>query len=407
MTPTDAATAERLAREGGEPVRAEPLSFAPPALGAEERANVLRSLETGWLTSGPFVAELEREFAAYVGAPHAFAASSCTTAMHLALVSLGIGEGDEVVTTPFTWPATANTIVQAGATPVFADVDPDTLCLDPAAAAAAVTVRTRAVMPVHYAGQACDMDALGELCAERGLRLVEDAAHAVETRAADGRKVGAIGDVTCFSFYANKNLAAGEGGMLTLADDQLAERIRSLRVHGLDRDAWRRYEKAGPGAYDVIAPGYKYNLSDLHAGVALAQLHRLDEHHARREAQAARYDEGLAGLAGITPLRPRGDEGSLHARHLYVIRVEQGAFAVDRDVFAAALQAEGIGTGMHFLAVHELTYYRERFPGLRLPVAERAAREVVSLPLSPAHDLADVDDVVHAVRKVHARYHRG
>jgi dTDP-4-amino-4,6-dideoxygalactose transaminase len=397
-------THERLACEGGAPVRSTPLSFAPPALGDEERENVLRSLETGWLTSGPNVAALERELGEYLGAPFAFAMSSGTTAMHLALVALGVGVGDEVITTPITWPATANVIVQAGATPVFVDVDPDTLCLDPASTAAAVTPRTRALLPVHYAGQSCDMDALCALCDEHGLLLIEDAAHAVETAAAGGRKVGSIGDATCFSFYANKNVAAGEGGFLTVRDEAVADRVRSLRVHGLDRDAWRRYEKAGPGAYDVVEPGYKYNLSDLHAGVALGQVHRLEEHHARRAEQFARYDEGLAGLAGLRPQRPGYAPGERHAHHIYVVRLEEGAFSVDRAGFAAALQAEGIGTGLHFLAVHQLTYYRERFPGLRLPVAEQAAREVVSLPLSPAHTLGDIDDAIRAVRKVHARY---
>src|SRR3954468_18315505 len=384
--------AGRLAIDGGTPVRATPLSFAPPALGEEERQNVLRSLDTGWLTSGPFVAQLEQEFAAYAETEIAFAVSSCTTAMHLALAALDLQPGDEVITTPFTWPATSNTIVQAGGTPVFVDIDDAWLNLDPQAAAAAVTERTRALMPVHYGGGPCDMDALCALAATHGLRVVEDAAHAVETRAAGGRKVGSIGDATCFSFYANKNVAAGEGGMLCLRDEELAGRVRSLRLHGLDRDAWKRYQKAGPGAYDVVEPGYKYNLSDLHAGVALGQLHRIPEHHARRAAQAARYDEGLAGLAGITPVAGPLPDGAVHAHHLYAVRIDGALAGAGRDEYAAALTAEGIGTGLHFLAAHELTYYKRRFPELRLPVAERAAREVLSLPLSPAHSLADIDD---------------
>jgi dTDP-4-amino-4,6-dideoxygalactose transaminase len=259
-------------------------------------------------------------------------------------------------------------------------------------------------MPVHYAGRACDMGALDGLCADHGLRLIEDAAHAVETRAVGGRKVGSIGDATCFSFYANKNLAAGEGGMLTLRDEGVARRVRSLRLHGLDRDAWRRYERAGPGAYDVIEPGFKYNLSDLHAGVALGQLHRLERHHAIRAAHVARYDAGLAGLAGVTPLPSDVAAGEVHAHHLYVVRVDAPAAGADREAYARALAAEGIGTGLHFLAAHRLTYYRGRFPDLELPVAERAAGEVLSLPLSPAHTAADIDDAIRAVRKVHARY---
>jgi dTDP-4-amino-4,6-dideoxygalactose transaminase len=384
-------------------IRTTPLSFAPPALGDEERANLMRSLDTGWLTSGPFVAQLEAELGDYLETPHAFAVSSCTTAMHLALVALGIGPGDEVVTTPLTWPATANVVAQTGATPVFADVDPHTLQLDPAAVEAVLSERTRALMPVHYAGHPCDMAALETISARHGLYLVEDAAHAVETRADGGRKVGSIGDATCFSFYANKNLAAGEGGALCVRDDALADRVRSLRLHGLDRDAWKRYEKAGPGAYDVIEPGYKYNLSDLHAGVALGQLHRLEAHHALRAQQVALYDEGLAGLDGVEPLGRRLGEGARHAWHLYVVRIDAARAGGDRDAYATALAGERIGTGLHFLPVHRLTWYRERNPGLSLPHAELAGGQVLSLPLSPAHSLADIEDAIAAVRRVHAR----
>ncbi len=364
---------------------------------------MLHSLETGWLTSGPFAAQLEQEFAAYCGVEHAFAASSCTTAMHLALVALGIGAGDEVLTTPLTWPATANVIVQTGAKPVFCDVDPVTLCIDPDEVAARVTTRSRAIMPVHYAGQPCAMDELLATADVHGLAMIEDAAHAVETRADGGRKVGAIGDATCFSFYANKNLAAGEGGMLTLRDDEFADRVRSLRLHGLDRDAWKRYKRQGPGRYDVVEPGYKYNLSDLHAGVALGQLHRIDEHHASRAAQTARYDEGLVGLAGITPVGRRLGPGAVHANHLYVVRIDPAIAGADRDAYAEALREAEIGSGLHFLAVHELTWYRARNPELRLPHAELAAREVLSLPLSPAHTLDDIDDVIGVLRDAHAR----
>jgi dTDP-4-amino-4,6-dideoxygalactose transaminase len=393
---------------GGRPLRGERrLDFAPPALGEEERANVLRSLETGWLTSGPFARALESEFAAYAEAPVALAVSSCTAAMYLALRALGIGDGagDEDITPPLPGPATANVIVRAGARPVFADVDPETLCLDPEAVAAAVTPRTRAVLPVHYAGHPCDLAALAQTCGRHGLKLVEDAAHATETRLPDGRKIGSVGDVTCFSFYANKNLAAGEGGMLTLADDALAARIASLRLHGLTRDSWRRYEKKGPGTYDVLEPGYKLNLSDLHAGVALGQLHALGEHHARRVAQAERYDEGLAGLAGITPLGRRLGEAGVHAWHIYVVRIERELAGADRDAYAEALGEEGIGTGLHFLPVHDLTYFRAAHPA-SLPVAEAAGAQVLSLPLSPAHSLSDVDDVVAAVRRLHAHLTR-
>ena len=394
---------------GGRPCAASAGSTSRrPRSGDEERANVLRSLETGWLTTGPFARQLESEFAVYAEAPLALAVSSCTAAMYLALRALGIGEGegDEVITTPLTWPATANVIVRAGATAGLLRVDPETLCLDPAAVEAAVTPRTRAVMPVHYAGHPCDLAAI-----ERDLRAarpaaVEDAAHATETRLADGRKIGSVGDITCFSFYANKNLAAGEGGMLTLRDEALAARITSLRLHGLTRDSWKRYEKKGPGAYDVLEPGYKLNLSDLHAGVALGQLHRLEEHHERRVAQAERYDEGLAGLQGSrrsgAGSRPRASTAGT-STSCAIDREEAGA---DRDAYAEALGEEGIGTGLHFLPVHDLTYFRASHPTPPLPVAEVAGAEVLSLPLSPAHSLSDIDDVVAAVRRLHAHFTR-
>jgi dTDP-4-amino-4,6-dideoxygalactose transaminase len=394
---------------GGAPLRGDRrLDFAPPALGDEERANVLRSLETGWLTTGPFARQLESEFALYAEAPVALAVSSCTAAMYLALRALGVGEGDrdEVITTPLTWPATANVIVRAGARPVFVDVDPDTLCLAPAAVEAAVTERTRAVMPVHYAGHPADLAAIGETCERHGLRLVEDAAHATETRLADGRKIGSVGDITCFSFYANKNLAAGEGGMLTLRDEALAARITSLRLHGLTRDSWKRYEKKGPGAYDVLEPGYKLNLSDLHAGVALGQLHSLEEHHHRRVELAERYDEGLAGLPGIAPLGRKLGPAGVHGWHIYVVRIDPAEAGAGRDAYAEALGEEGIGTGLHFLPVHDLTYFRASHPTPALPVAEAAGAEVLSLPLSPAHTLSDIDDVVAAVRRLHAHLTR-
>ena len=390
---------------GGEPIRGvRRLDFAPPLLGAEERRNVLHSLDTGWLTSGPFASQFEREFAEHAGAPHALAVSCATAAMYLALRALRLGEGDQVITTPLTWPATANVIVSAGARPVFCDVDPLTLCLDPAAVEAAITPRTRALLPVHFAGHPCDMERLTELCKRHDLRLIEDAAHAVETRADGGAKIGSIGDITCFSFYANKNLAAGEGGMLTLRDEAVAERIRSLRLHGLTRDSWTRYERKGPGAYDVIEPGYKLNLSDLHAGVALGQLHRIDEHHARRVELAERYDEGLEGIPGIVPIGRRLGPGSRHGWHLYVVRIDAAEAGADRDAYSDGLGHEGIGSGLHFLPVHRLTWFARETPTRPLPVAELAGSQVLSLPLSPAHDVADIDDVVRALRRLHAHF---
>jgi dTDP-4-amino-4,6-dideoxygalactose transaminase len=364
------------------------LSFQPPAIGAEEIEAVADTLRSGWLTSGPRSEELERRFAEYVGARHGVALASGTAAMHLSLLAAGVGPGDEVITTPITWPATANVIVHCGARPVFVDVLDADLNIDPAAAAAAVTERTKAILPVHLAGQPADVDPLLAL----GVPVVEDAAHATESTYR-GRKIGAISLATCFSLYATKNVAAGEGGMVTTDDDDVAGELRNLRLM-----------RRGEGSlYDVTVAGYKANLSDVLAAIALCQLEKIEEHAEIRRRHVAAYDAAVAELAGITPLAR--DARDHHALHLYVIRVDAQEAGDDRDAYQRALREENIGTSIHFLPVHRLTYYRERFPDQpRLPVAERAGDEVLSLPLSPAHSDADVEDAIDALRRVHARF---
>ena len=391
--------AERLAIDGGTPVRRAMLEFSPPVIGEEEVASVVATLRSGWLTSGPRTAELEERFARRTGVAHAIATSSCTEALHLSLLAAGIGAGDEVVTSSFTWPATVNAVLHTGATPVFADVDAGTLDLDPAMAARAVTPRTRALLPVHFAGGPCDMDALGGIASEHGLRVVEDAAHAVEADVR-GRRVGAIGDFTCFSLYATKSLAGGEGGIITTASGEAADRLRLLRAHGITRDPWKRASTHMLGHYDVVEPGFKANLADLQAAAALPKLDRLEQFHAHRTELVARYDEGLAGLAGIEPIgRPAYGR---HAHHLYVVRIDPALAGADRDRYAAALMAENVATGLHFLPVHTLSWYRANLPAVSLPATELAGRQVLSLPLAAAHTDADIDDAVAAVRKVHA-----
>ena len=389
----------RLAVDGGRPVRETMLDFSPPVIGDEEVESVVATLRSGWLTSGPRTAELEQRFAERTGVPHAIATSSCTEALHLSLVAADIGAGDEVVTSSFTWPATVNAILHTGATPVFADVDPGTLDLDPDAARRAVTSRTRALVPVHFAGGPCDMDALGAIAAEHGLRTIEDAAHAVEADVR-GRRVGAIGDFTCFSLYATKSLAGGEGGIITTASDAAAERLRLLRAHGITRDPWKRARTHTLGHYDVVEPGFKANLADLQAAAALPKLDRLERFHAHRAELVGRYDDGLAALAGIEPIgRPAYGR---HAHHLYVIRIDPALAGADRDRYAAALMAENVATGLHFLPVHTLTWYRRNLSVPPLPVTELAGEQVLSLPLAAAHSHADIDDAVAAVRKVHS-----
>jgi dTDP-4-amino-4,6-dideoxygalactose transaminase len=368
------------------------LSFQPPAVGEEEIEAVADALRSGWLTSGPRAAELERRFAAYTGARHALAVSSGTAAMHLSLVAAGIGPGDEVITSPITWPATANVVVHAGARPVFVDVREPDLTIDPALIEAAATGRTRAVLPVDLAGQPCDLDPIVALARERGWLVVEDAAHAVESEYR-GRKVGAIADLTCFSLYATKNVAAGEGGMITTDRDDLAEEIRELRLM-----------RRGHGSlYDVRHAGFKANLADVNAAIALVQLDRLAAHREIRLRHVAAYDAAVADLPGITPLAR--DPRDLHALHLYVVRIDPERAGATRDAYQRALAEENIGTSIHFLPVHRLTYYRERFPDQPpLPVAERAGAEVLSLPLSPAHSDRDIEDAIEALRRVHARF---
>jgi dTDP-4-amino-4,6-dideoxygalactose transaminase len=364
------------------------LGFQPPAVGEEEIAAVSDTLRSGWLTTGPKAAELERRFAEYVEAEHAIAVASGTAALHLSLLALGVGSGDEVITTPITWPATANVIVHCGARPVFADVRDHDLNIDPEQAARLVTGRTKAILPVHLAGQPVDLDPLWQL----GLPVVEDAAHAVES-AYRGRKIGGLSEATCFSLYATKNVAAGEGGVVTTSRDDVARAVEELRIM-----------RRGHGSlYDVAVLGYKANLSDVLASIALVQLGKLARHREVRLRHAAAYDEAMAELDGIEPLAR--DPRDTHALHLYVVRIDPERAGATRDEYQAALADENIGTSIHFLPVHRLSAYRERFPEQPpLPVAERAGAEVLSLPLSPAHTEADVEDAIAALRRLHARF---
>jgi dTDP-4-amino-4,6-dideoxygalactose transaminase len=368
--------------------RATMLGFQPPAIGDEEIAAVAETLRSGWLTTGPRAAELERRMADYLQAEHVLALASGTAALHLALVGLGVGPGDEVITTTITWPATVNVIVHSGATPVFVDVLEGDLNIDPGLVAEVVTERTKAVVPVDLAGQPADLDPLLAL----GVPIVEDAAHAAESWYR-GRKVGAIADVTCFSLYATKNIAAGEGGLIATNRDDVAQAVRDLRLM-----------RRGDGSrYDIAVPGYKANLSDVLAAIALCQLDKVERHREIRRRQFAAYDEAVAELPGITPLTR--DDRDVHALHLYVVRVDPETAGATRDEYQRALAEENVATSIHFLPVHKLTFYRERFPDQpALPVAERAGDEILSLPLSPAHSDDDIADAVAALRRVHDRF---
>jgi dTDP-4-amino-4,6-dideoxygalactose transaminase len=364
------------------------LGFQPPAIGDEEIAAVTETLRSGWLTTGPRAAELERRMAEFLEAEHVLALASGTAALHLSLVALGVGPGDEVITSPITWPATANVIVHAGATPVFVDVRDDDLNIDPTLVAPAVTASTKAILPVDLAGQPADLDPLLEL----GLPVLEDAAHAAESYYR-GRKVGSIADVTCFSLYATKNIAAGEGGLIATNRGDVAQAVLDLR----------QMRRGDGSVYDIPVPGYKANLSDVLAAIALCQLDKVEKHGLIRQRQFAAYDEAVTELDGITPLAR--DDRDVHALHLYVVRINPESAGASRDEYQRALRDENISTSIHFLPVHRLTWYRERLADQpRLPVAERAGDEILSLPLSPAHSDEDIADVIAALRRVHERF---
>jgi len=372
------------------------LPFAAPLVGQEEVDAVVECVRSGWLTTGFKVKEFEKQFAEAIGCRHALAVNSCTAALHLALEAIGVGPGDEVITSPMTFTATAAVVEHLGAKPVFVDVEPDTLNLDVRGIESSITARTKAILPVHFAGQACDMDAILEIAERRGLKVIEDAAHAIPTRY-KGRMIGTIGDITCFSFYATKNVTTGEGGMIATDDDAYAQRVRLMHLHGMSRDAWKRYQEGGSWSYEILAPGFKYNLSDVAAAIGIPQLRRCDDFHARRREIARRYNEAFAGLTGIrVPAAP--DEFS-HAWHLYVLQLELDALTIDRDEFIRELGRRKIGVSVHFIPLHIQPYYRDRYgyaPG-DLPNAFGAFQRILSLPIYAKMTDEDIEDVIAAV----------
>ena len=380
------------------PVREKFLPFNRPCLDEAEEQEIVAALRSGWLTTGPRTKQFEADFAAYQHVSHAIGLNSCTAGLHLALLALGIGPGDEVITTPYTFTATCNVIVHVGATPVLADVEPDTLNLDPAQVERLITPRTKAIMPVHFAGHPVDMAAFNRLRDQYGIALIHDAAHATESLY-DGHSIASHGDVTCFSFYATKNLATGEGGMLTTNDEAIADRVRVLSLHGMSRDAWKRYTESGYQHYDVATPGFKYNMFDLQAALGLHQLRKLEGFWLKRQAIAQRYDAAFAGVPGIQLMGVRPNVRTAH--HLYVIRLAP-ELGIRRDDFMAGMQQQHIGVGVHFRPVHFLSYYRDRFgwtPEM-FPLASAAGEQCVSLPLDPGLSEADQADVITAVRRL-------
>jgi dTDP-4-amino-4,6-dideoxygalactose transaminase len=378
-------------------MRSDFLPLSRPSIGRDEIAAVTACLESGWLTGGPEVARFEEAFATAVGARHAVAVSSATAGLHLALLAAGIGAGDEVVTSPMTWAATGNMILAVGATPVFVDIDPGTLQILPASIAAAIGPRTRAILPVHFAGQPLDLDPLRALAAKHGVKLIEDAAHALGTHYR-GRPVGGGTTAAVFSFHPIKAITTAEGGMVATDDPELAERLRLLRFHGIARDAWARYGKRGTPDYEIVALGFKYNMTDLQAALGRVQLGRLEELVVARTRIAGWYAEELAGLPNVAMLAPV-PYPARHAWHLLVVRLALEELPVGRDTVMQRLLDVNIGVGLHFKALHLHRLYRERL-GLRpedLPHATRVSERILSLPLFPAMTREDVRDVAAAL----------
>lgn len=391
-----------LAIDGGAPVRDRPLPYGRHTVGEDDVRAVVEVLRSDWLTTGPKVREFERAFAHWVGAGEAVAVSSGTAALHAAMHVVGVGPGDEVIVPSMTFAASANAIVYCGATPVFADVDPETLLIDVTDAQAKITPRTRALVGVDYAGQACDYDALRALARCHGLALVADACHSLGGRYRD-RAVGTLADLNIFSLHPVKAMTAGEGGVVTTESFERAHALRRFRNHGITSDHFQR-EQLGSWLYEMVELGHNYRLSDIQCALGLSQMKKLGAWVCRRRDIARRYDEAFRELAPIRPLTTR--EHVEHAYHLYVVQLEPRSLAVDRARIFAALRAEGIGVNVHYLPVHLHPYYRERFgtgPGL-CPRAEAAYERILSLPIFPAMSDDDVDDVVRAVWKVISAY---
>jgi perosamine synthetase len=360
---------------------------------------VVETLKSGWLTTGPKTKQFEQNFGKYVGATHSIAVNSATAALHVALDAVGVSDGDEVIVPTMTFAATAEVVIHLGAKPVLVDCQPDTFNMDPRAFEAAITPRTKAVTPVHYGGQPCDMDPILEIARGKGIKVLEDAAHALPTKYR-GRMVGAIGDITCFSFYANKTITTGEGGMITTENAEWADRMNKLALHGLSKDAWKRFSAEGSWYYEIVLPGYKYNLTDIASAIGLHQLEKSDRYWQRRKECAEFYNRRLAKLSALELPVCRDDVQ--HAWHLYVVQLNLDQLKVTRSQFIELLTEAGIGTSVHYLPLHMHPLYREEYgyqPG-DLPVAQGIYERIVSLPVYPRMTDEDLDYVCDTIERI-------
>lgn len=385
-------------------MRKEFLAFSPPSLGDEEIAEVVATLQSDWITTGPKTKQFEWAFQKYTHAPGALAVNSCTAALHVALIALGIGPGDEVITTPMTFCASVNVIEQVGATPVLVDIEADTLNIDVKKIEAAMTKRTKAILPVHYAGHPVDLDPLVEMATNARLDIVEDAAHAVSAKY-KGRLIGSSENPVAFSFYATKNMTTAEGGMLT-GETLFLEHARILSLHGMSKDAWKRYEKSGDWRYEVVEPGFKYNMTDIQASIGLVQLQKLDRFQSRRREIVRRYQEAFSEEEALE--LPVEREEVEHAWHLYVLRLRVGHLTISRNQFIEKLKQFQIGASVHFIPVHMHPYYYKKygFAESDYPVTFQAFQRMVSIPLHPGLSDQDVADVIEAVTMIVSMYRK-
>jgi dTDP-4-amino-4,6-dideoxygalactose transaminase len=371
----------------------ENIPYALPLIEDEEIKEVIDTIHSNWLSKGPKTVEFENQIKDYVNAPFGVALNSCTAGLHLAQLAAGIGPGDEVITTPYTFVASANTIIHTGAKPVFVDIDPVTMNIDPNQIEAKITNKTKAIIPVHFAGYPCDMDPIMDIAKKHNLIVIEDAAHAIYTQY-KGRMIGSIGDFTCFSFYATKNLVTGEGGLVTTLKEEFADKMRVMSLHGMSKSAWNRYSDKGSWYYEVEYPGYKYNMTDIQAAFGLVQLGKLEKMQNIREQYAMIYNDAFSKVEGLTV--PHHDEINRHAWHLYVLRLNEGHFTIDRAEFIEKLKEKGIGTSVHFIPVPMQPYYKQL--GYKVedyPNALKAFNGAISLPLYPRMTL----DQVHRVKE--------
>ena len=385
--------------EGGKPVREQYLVFGSPEIQQEEIDEVVDSMKTGWLGTGPKVRKFEENFRNYIGCENAKALNSCTAGLHLSQIVSGIKPGDEVITTPLTFSSTANTILHVGATPVFADVEKETMNISPEEIEKKITEKTKAIIPVHMCGRPCNMDAIEEIAQKHNLIVIEDAAHAVEAKY-KGKKIGNISSLTCFSFYVTKNVVTGEGGMVTTNNSEWAQELGKYALHGLSKGAWERYSDKGFKHYQVLLPGYKYNMMDLQAAIGLHQLRRAEDNLKKREKIWKKYDESFANLPLQIPAT--AEENTTHARHLYTILLDTEKLNKDRDFIQEALHKENIGTGIHFISLHLHKFYKEKFNFSQndFPNANYISERTISLPLSPKLNYKDVENVIDAVEKI-------